>query len=134
MCPFSTENCWCYKTHSFKVSHVACNCGGIIKLLKSTYIYIYIWIRVMVFNANSTIFQLYIMVVIFFWWRKPDDPQKTKDLSQVTDKLYQCWSRFKLTTSVVIGTDSIGSCKLQKSTTHYSTHINKYMFRRRFLV
>ena len=44
----------------------------------------------MVFNANSTIFQLYIMVVILFWWRKPDDPQKTKDLSQVTDKLYQC--------------------------------------------
>jgi hypothetical protein len=22
------------------------------------------------------------------WWRKPEDPEKTTDLSQVTDKLY----------------------------------------------
>jgi len=29
----------------------------------------------------STIFQ-------FYWWRKPDYPEKTTDLSQVTDKLY----------------------------------------------
>ena len=40
----------------------------------------------------------------------------TTDLSQVTDKLYRImpyastWSRFELTTSVVIGTDCIGSC------------------------
>jgi hypothetical protein len=39
------------------------------------------------------------------------------DLSHVTDKLYHImlytshWSRFKLTTSVVIGTDCIGCCK-----------------------
>ena len=40
--------------------------------------------------------------------------QKTTDLSQVTDKLYHRMlytSRFELTTSVVIGTDCIGSCK-----------------------
>ena len=43
--------------------------------------------------------------------------KQTTDLSQVTDKLYHIllytspWSRFELTTSVVIGTDCIGSCK-----------------------
>jgi hypothetical protein len=24
----------------------------------------------------------------FYWWRKPEDPEKTTDLSQVTEKLY----------------------------------------------
>ena len=24
----------------------------------------------------------------FYWWRKPEDSEKTTDLSQVTDKLY----------------------------------------------
>ena len=44
-------------------------------------------------------------------------PGENPDLSQVTDKLYHImlytspWSRFELTTSVVIGTDCISSCK-----------------------
>jgi hypothetical protein len=35
----------------------------------------------------SKIFQLY-RGSQFYWWRKPEYPEKTTNLSQVTDKLY----------------------------------------------
>jgi hypothetical protein len=62
----------------------------------------------------------------FYWWRKQEYPEKTTDLSQVTDKLYyiQCTVVssaprrviFELTMLEVIGTNCTGSCRSNNHT------------------
>jgi len=55
----------------------------------------------------------------FYWWMKPEYPEKTTDLPSTNDKLYYIilyrehlvWAWFELTMIVVVGTDCIDSCK-----------------------
>jgi len=65
----------------------------------------------MVFNATFNNISV-ISWRSFYWWRKPENPEKTTDLSKDTDKLYHnvvhlTRSRFELPTSVVICPDCI---------------------------
>ena len=94
----------------------------------------------------STMFQLYHGGQCY-WWGKLEYSDKTNDLLQVTDQLYQIivytvhlvWAGFELTTLVVIytGTDCIRSCKFNYhalTTAIRSLTLNNYRYQKLFLL
>jgi len=62
------------------MTHNVINCKMYVSYLQG--------IRVMVFNATFNNISVIYRGGQFYWWRKPEYPEKTTDLQQVTDKLY----------------------------------------------
>ena len=48
---------------------------------------ILLYFRFVVFNATVNNISIISWWSVLYWWRKPEYPEKTTDLSQVTDKL-----------------------------------------------
>ena len=47
-----------------------------------------VWFRFLAFKISFNNISVILWRSCIYWWRKPDYPEKTTDMSQVTDKLY----------------------------------------------
>jgi hypothetical protein len=56
-------------------------------MLREVCNFLWVVVKIMMLTTLSTIFQLY-RGGQFYWWRKPEYPKITTDLSKVTDNLY----------------------------------------------
>jgi hypothetical protein len=76
-----------------------------------------VWFGFMLLSTTCNNISAKMAVSYYCWKNSEKDPEKIIGLSQVNDKLHQKmlytspWSGFELATSVVMGTDYIGSCK-----------------------